>query len=241
MRKALPLTFLAVLLLSTLIGLSLLWPASSQARPEYGFTPQPPPPPPPPPPPGGEQPSGDKGGGENKPDTPPSEQVAIQLNNCPTLCPAGSQGPPSSASVQVRFPVRLVHQGSGWVAETTLSNGGSTSLAVPYPGRWDVYLTGEPELAEAEGLAGASLNLAELQASLAQEPVYLGTVEANSAGIQGIECPVCITPAVAEVPLLFLPETGEIKPTGAILILAGLVTLGAGLALRRTWKMTTTS
>ena len=47
-------------------------------------------------------------------------------------------------------PVRLVHQGSGFIVEGTLSDAGDTRFVVPYPGEWDIFMTAPPQFAPDE-------------------------------------------------------------------------------------------
>ncbi len=101
---------------------------------------------------------------------------------------------------------------------------------VPYPGQWEVYLTGQPRFITAEAVNVTGTNLAELQAQVATDPVSLGIVEANTPETQLIRCPIqCVVEPPEEV--FYLPETGgafEITPKMALAI-TGLALFIMGL------------
>jgi hypothetical protein len=242
-----------------IVNLSL--PAAVQAGPLAGFTPSPgdngdgdndnddPPP---------------VDEGEGEPGRTPTDYVMIQLEQCDRVCAAGPAGsevayqplahsshdqaglPPllplaEAAPVEVQAPVRLVHEGSGFITEGTLSTLHSSRLMVPYPGRWEVFMTGQPQFMTAETVDVSGTNLADLQSVLANGPVSLGQVEANTAEPQWVKCPItCVIepPAVAppnDSPHT-LPETGGEQPEPAFDLLFALIgvfvlsTAGAGLA-----------
>lgn len=180
---------LHVLVLSLLpllaLSFSLLTPTTTQAHPPLGFTNTPtstsvPDVPTPTPTPD----DSDDG-------SPPPETVEVALS-CSLTC--SLDGP----ALTVSFPIQIVHDGSGWIAEGTISNSGSTSFSVPYAGEWRVYMTGPPQTNYPENISFPS-----------DYPVLLGTVQANS-GAQIVDCPfTCDIPE--PVPDL-LPTTGDQAP-----------------------------
>ena len=215
-----------------IIGLALTTPPDVQAHPPYGFTP---PAPPPPPGGGGGGGSGGGGGGGgsdgDQPAQPPPDYVIVQIERCDLSCSAGyafnDTGPqyqllaaaansdlfmPLLVPVNEAVPrvemiahVQLVHQGSGWITEATISDAQSTRLAVPYAGHWQVFLVSAPELVTPDTLDTTRLNLAQLQTQLTNGPVLLGEVEANATETQWVKCPlVC----VIEPPPAAMPVTG---------------------------------
>jgi hypothetical protein len=176
--------FLSLLPLLAL-SFSLFTPATTQAHPPLGFTNTPtatpgPVAPTPTPTPSPDDPDPD-------PDPDPPEVVEVALS-CSLTC--SLDGP----ALTVSFPIQIVHNGSGWIAEGTLSNSGSTSFSVPYAGEWRVYMTGPPQSNYPENISFPS-----------SYPVLLGTVQANS-GAQTVDCP--ITCDVLEPVPDLLPTTG---------------------------------
>jgi hypothetical protein len=241
--KLVVLILLAFLLLTAMSGINLALPPDTHAHPPYGFTPQPPPPPPPPPGGGGDDgddnPPNDTGGGDRD-HQPPSDYVIIQLERCNLSCAAGypaaaatndaallaanqAAGPllqnmASIVSAETLARVRLVHRGSGWIAEGVISDAGSTRFALPYPGLWDVFLMAEPQLTRADTASLAQLNLEQLHTQLANGPVSLGTVEANTAATQWVNCPLA---CIINPPPPVLPETGADRRNATALFIAG--------------------
>lgn len=243
-----------LLLLSGISAINFSLPATVQAGPLAGFTPSP----------------GDNGGDHDDGDSPedepartPTDYVMVQLEQCALLCAAGTAGsqpayqplaqrsldqaelPPlvpiaEAAPVEVQAPVRLVHEGSGFITEGVLSTQHSSRLVVPYPGRWELFLTGRPQFITAEAVDVSGTNLAELQSQLATGPISLGQVEANTAEPQWVRCPIaCVIEPPAAVPADVgpptLPETGGERSESpveiglALLCLFILLTAGAGL------------
>lgn len=215
----------------TIIGLNLTAPPETHAHPAYGFTP--PPPPPPPPPDGGGNGNDSDGDGENNhKDKLPPDYVIVQMQSCnlkscsidsvagdtgqkyellaaakgseqlfPLLVPLNDNTVP----VEMLAHIRLIHEGSGWIAEGTISDAKSTRFALPYPGHWEVFLLSPPEFMTVEALDMTQVNLAKLQASLAAGPVSLGIVEANAPQTRWVKCPLA---CVIESPPPELPVTG---------------------------------
>lgn len=189
-----------LLVIITVMSLSFIAPATTQAHPPLGFTPTPTPTPTNTPilPPTATPTS--------PPDTPPEDEIEVTLG-CDLTCS------PEDAAITVSFPVQLVHLGSGWIVETTLSNGGSTQLPIPYPGEWEVIMTGPPSFSQ-----GTSVEYANTY------PVSLGTVQANS-GLQVVDCPI----ECPEIPD-FLPATGaDDFPLLIIIIFFSVVILVSGV------------
>jgi hypothetical protein len=124
--------------------------------------------------------------------------------------------------------VQLVHQGSGFIVEGELSDSKPTRLSVPYPGQWQVWITHSPRFMTADAVDVTGSNLADLQSQLANGPVSLGLVEANTAGPQLVRCPLAcvIEPPPAVETTSYLPETGGILKTEmnlpTFLIISGL-------------------
>jgi hypothetical protein len=190
-----------VLLLSIVfifVFIGLVRPITAQARPGFGLTPTPtslpptatpisPPTPTPQPTQTPKEPDNDE----------PDDEVTIQFS-CNLTC---SLDQPLAIN---EAHVRLVHDGSGWVAEGTVSTGQIARFRVPYPDQWQVYLITEEE-----------------------PPRLLGTVNANS-GVQLVDCPGdCPEPPPA------LPETGTKDLTQfldiVIIVLWGLILATGGL------------
>ncbi len=266
-KKSLPLIFLASFFFFSIIGLNLALAPETHAHPPYGFTPQPPPPPsdgggsddddngdPSPP---------DNGSSDNN-DEPPTDFVIVQIERCDLSCSvdydlAGGEDyqliaavdngdlsfpllvPKQTAvsTVEILAQVQLIHQGSGWIAEGTLSDTKSTRLAVPYPGRWEIFLVDEPKLVSTEAVDPTGLNLSQLQAQLADGPVSLGTVEANVTEVQWVKCPIA---CVVDPPPPVLPETGSDQTPAALLLFIGSAFLWLlGFLSYRTWRSTQSS
>ncbi|MEW5956409.1 MAG: hypothetical protein AB1801_01700 [Chloroflexota bacterium] len=243
--KPIVLVFPAFFILMAMIGINLSLPPDTHAHPPYGFTPQPPPPPPPPDGGGDDDgnPSDDTGGG-NHDNQPPSDYVIIQLERCNSSCSAGypvtapANDPTLLAANQTAGPllqntastggdgisaetlarVRLVHRGSGWIAEGVISDAGGTRFALPYPGLWDVFLMTDPQLPGDGAAPLTRLNLEQLPMQVANGPVSLGTVEANIAETQWVNCPIA---CIIDPPPPVLPETGTNREDAATLFIAG--------------------
>jgi hypothetical protein len=241
MNKTLPniLVLIAGLFLVLVTVAHIFSPGEAQAKPLAGFTPTPVPPD-----------SGDDGGDpgddgdDGDDDSTPTDFVIIQIDQCNLSCSAqltdpgdstqlqalasvagdAAQAPLlSSAAPELLAPVQLIHQGSGFIVEGTLSNQHSTRFSLPYPGQWQVVLVAPPQFA-----AGESLNLASLEPSAA-----LGLVEANVLTPQRVKCPLNCTvdppPAVPET----LPTTGAgyntMLLTIVVLLFAGVNLLIVGI------------
>ncbi len=177
-----------------LLALGLFSPANLQAHPQYGLTPTPTSPP-----------------GEPTPTPKPPDEddddffIGVQLPTCDLSCYYDQV-------VEIRANVQLIHEGSGWIAEATLSNLGNAEIRVPYEGEWKVWLVSYPEV------FGTPIDPATGQrvepifpASL---PALLGTVYTNS-GTQIVDCPL-ICPEVPPD----LPTTGWQSTPGIQTILS---------------------
>jgi len=227
-----PLFFILPLLLSVL-G-SYAYPPDAQAKPLAGFTPTPPRPP--------DNDGGGHGNDKDGDDTPstehPADYVLIQIDRCNLACSASAASKDSQPDFQplaltaaldptnpllmplaqpqalpeMLIPVRLVHDGSAFIVEGELSDMKFTCFAVTYSGRWEVWLTGSPRFMTAQAVDVTGSNLANLQVQLANGPISLGLVEANTAEPQFVKCPLaCIVeefPTQIAEPPLHLPETG---------------------------------
>lgn len=176
-----------------MIAFTLVTPTSTQAYPSLGITPTPTPTLTPVPMPTlTPTPDGD---------SPPDDEVEISVD-----CICNTETGPLTFS----FPVQLIHQGSGWIAEVTVSSAGNAQIAVPYPGTWDVFMTGPPQFDQQ-----TNITLPD------NYPVFLGTVQANS-GAQAIDCPI----SCEEFPLPeLLPQTGQNGGNSTIFILSGFILL----------------
>jgi len=191
-------SFLWVLFVFMLIFIGLMTPATLQAGPGYGLTPTPtstslPPTDTPPPPTPTETP---------RPPEDEPDEVEFQFG-CDLTCPLD----PALTAGEIH--VRLVHEGSGWISEGTISMGQKASFQVPYPDRWQVFLINENE-----------------------PPVLLGTVQANG-GAQLLDCPAqCPAPPP---PPPVLPETGNkdqaVSLDIVIVVTAGLLLIVGGLII----------
>ena len=235
------LIFLATLMLLTIIGFSFVVPVDTHAHPAYGFTPTPRP---------TDESGGGGDGGGGLPPPPEEEKltdyVLVQLDQCDLECaedfaqteqhivyPLFASASTDEMSLpfsinsgefvpapEIQVPVQLIHQGSGWIADETLSTQRSNKIMVPYPGQWEVFMTGQPRFITAEAVNATGTNLAELQTQVATDPVSLGVVEANTAETQMIMCPIqCVVEPPEEV--FYLPETGvatDMSPTVALAI-----------------------
>ncbi|MCP4710323.1 MAG: hypothetical protein GY869_17005, partial [Planctomycetes bacterium] len=178
----------------------------------------------------------------------PTDYVIVRLdqcdlNNCAGLGDTdGSQGFEPLASIdnddsssQLLIPssnnqsapevLVLVHQGSGWIVEYTISDVKNTPISVPYPGQWEVFLLSPPQFVTDGLMDVTGLNLAQLHADLANAPLSLGMVEANTES-QLIKCPIaCVTEVAAMPEALLLPETGADKTNSYLLPFIGDVFL----------------
>lgn len=250
-KLALALIF-SILLAFVMTAINLYLPPQVQAGPLAGFTPTPPDDPG-----GGGGGDDDNPPPTSKPGDSegrvPTDYVLVQMSQCNMLsCGAGAahtdqpdyellaynfndvaDAPmlvPSIAkatSVEVIAPVRLVHDGSGFIAEGAISNQHSTRFSVPYPGQWELFLTGQPQFMTAEPPDLSGANLDQLLANLATEPISMGRVQANTETPQLVKCPIeCVieAPPPAVVPQ-FLPRTGE-QPETAMSYSTLLIILG---------------
>jgi hypothetical protein len=127
---------------------------------------------------------------------------------------------------ELLLPVQLVHDGSAFIVEGELSDLKATRFAVPYPGRWQVWLTGNPRFMTTQAVDVSGSNLANLQTQLAHGPVSLGSVEANTPEPQLVKCPLaCVLPEPPPVEAPpNLPETGADRSNE--LSLAGVLFIG---------------
>lgn len=177
-----------------LAALGLFSPANLQAHPQYGLTPTPTPTP----------------QGPTPPPSPPDEDeddffIEVQLPTCDLSCGFDQV-------TEIRANVQLIHEGSGWIAEATLSNLGNTQIRVPYEGEWKVWLISNPEVfgTPIDPTTGQRSELIYPDSL----PALLGTVYTNS-GTQTVECPL----SCPEVPPA-LPTTGWQTTLGIQTILA---------------------
>jgi hypothetical protein len=246
---------ISILFASTLILINFKLPTSVQAEPLAGFTPSPgdddddgggdPSQPP------ASQPDDDSGGDE------PTDYVIVRLDQCDLSCSVGAadsetsdfeplasvvhEGLPYPASVpiiprttpiEVIAPVKLVHDGSGFIVDGVLSTHDMTRFSVPYTGRWEVLLTGQLEFMTAEAVDVTGTNLAQLALDVSAGPISLGAVEANVVEVQTVKCPLaCVIetpPAVEAAP--YLPETGSDFSHSSILSVLGWI-VGFGLVV----------
>lgn len=244
-----------ILLLLTVISLATLFgiPTEVQARPLAGFTPTPEPNPPSAPP--VTPPENNDDNDDNSPPDEPTDYVVVIIDRCDLSCAAnfgqqaglefqslasvsdqaqsGSMAIPvdqTEAEPEMLAQVQLVHDGSGFIVEGTISNFKPTRFPVPYPGRWQVFLLAPPEIISNQPIDNPQLNAA-VAASYSGEPTLIGSVEANTETPQYVTCPVaCVT----ESPGL-LPETGFRVPKHisliAALIISGVLAVAFGLNL----------
>lgn len=230
--------FIFLMALSLSVGLTALMfqtPDQVQAGPLAGFTPQPPPPPPPPPPSPNPSPGEDK-----HTDDPPAHNIGIRLDQCQLTC-STDDNPEASISIaavpETQVRVQLVHDGSGFIVEGTLSDQHDTFFAVPYPGLWRVFMTAAPRFVTAQAVSLSGSNLAQLQAEVAINPIALGEVEADVPAAQVVNCPISCpaTPSIEPAP--YLPETGAVLSASALLplmaIIGATVLFSLALIIRR--------
>jgi len=249
--KSMLLIILGAVMLITIVGFGLVVPVETHAHPAYGFTPTPVPS-------GG----GDDDHSSSPPVSPPEEEkltdyVLVQLDQCDLECSEDFAGAeqivyPLLASTatdelslpllvntgefvpvpEIQVPVQMIHQGSGWIVDEMLSTERSNRIMVPYSGQWEIFMTGQPRFITAEAVNVTGTNLAELQAQVANDPVSLGVVEANTQEAQLIRCPIqCVVQPPPPEEVFFLPETGgafEITPKTA-LVITGLALFIMGL------------
>lgn len=179
-----PVSILLFVSLSVILfTFALLQPNETQAHPMLGITPTPtkssePAPPPEP------EPSSDS--------SEPAEIIDVALG-CAITCPV------SVPAVQVQ----LVHNGTGFIIEGSISGTDTTRFMVPFEGEWSITM-------------------------IAPENRPLGVVYTNS-GAQVAECPFeCAAPIVQEEAPGALPETGTPTSTAFFDL---FVTFLIGLAL----------
>jgi hypothetical protein len=247
-------TLLIALPLLLMVLLAYLqMPTDVHAGPLAGFTPSPPDPPDDDDDDGSSNPTGLTTPDDSGSDALPPDYVYVQMDRCNLSCSAGvahSSDQPAFQSlaaadaddwlgsllaplndeaptVEILAPVHLVHEGSGWIAAAVLSDRHSSRVSVPYPGYWEVWLVGSPELVAAETLDTSGTNMLELETYLADRPVSLGVVEANTGGPQLIKCPIA---CVIETPPAELPQTGN-DQMHVVFLLKLLLMAGISLAL----------
>jgi len=243
--KLLLIIFIALFFVLSVLSVSFATPTDTYAHPAYGFTP-----PPPPPPGGGGGGTDDDGGsaGSDGGGTEPTDTVIVEVDRCDLSCSveyvdatgsevlmasvdgaylpaqnlAVSSGP--LPDVEVLISVQLIHQGSGFIVERTLSDSRSTTISVPYPGQWEVLMVNSPQFVTDGMMDMTGLNVAQLQADLANNPVSLGVVQAN-AGPQMVKCPIeCVIETTPEE--FYLPETGQDKTNASLLLAIDIFFLG---------------
>jgi hypothetical protein len=135
----------------------------------------------------------------------------------------------SLADVETQTQVRLIHEGSGFMVEGTISDLQSTHFALPYPGKWKVFMIAPAQFMTADAIVAPASNLAQVQAAVAVEPILLGEVEADAPAAQMVKCPIeCVATPVADIPV-HLPITGANKVTSPLLFVTiafvGLIAL----------------
>ena len=191
--------------------------------------------------------------------TTPTDYVLVRLDQCDLICLEQNQNAsiteaqfeplayhlddasavpifePLAASVvdfAIVVPVKIVHEGSGFIAVGDLSTQQSTRISVPYPGKWEVFLTDMPRFMTAEAVEITGTNLSQLEQTLSDEPISMGVVDANTSQAQLIECPIeCVieTPPPASTEPFVLPQTGN-NPVNTLavwfLIVVALAILG---------------
>lgn len=252
--------FLLPLLISLFLSLVIIiiflqLPTEAHAGPLAGFTPTP----------QGGNPGNDDDDDNSSSDSPaddgPPDYVLVEVDRCdlhcggtaalsdepsdsPLLVSVGiSDGAPllytpatsPQALPELILPVQLVHDGSGFIVEGELSDSKPTRFSVPYPGHWQVWITRNPRFITAEAIDVSGSNMADLQNQLANGPISLGLVEANTSEPQLVNCPLaCVIdepPAASPAP--FLPETGGLLALNinypAFLITGGLIVSLIGL------------
>jgi len=241
--------FIASSFVLSVLSVSFATPSDTYAHPAYGFTPQPPPPPgggggggg------GGTDDGGGGGGGTDTDSNEPTDTVIVEVGRCDLSCsveyveagdsellasvdgaylPAQNLAVTSSTlpDVEVLIPVQLVHQGSGFIVEQMLSDRRSATISVPYPGQWEVLMINAPQFVTADIIDMTGLNVAQLQADLASDPISLGMVQAN-AGPQLVKCPIeCVIESTPDE--FYLPVTGQDKTNASLLLAAGIFFLG---------------
>jgi hypothetical protein len=123
--------------------------------------------------------------------------------------------------------VRLIHLGSGWITEGTISDAKAVNFPVPYPDEWQVFLLDPPEFATADTVDLAGTNFEALQTSLSKGPLYLGTVQADTGEPQQLPCPLnCPTTAADFTPApAALPESGAARSPLPLLLFIGAALL----------------
>ena len=253
--KSIFLIFLAVIMLATIIGFSFAVPVDTHAHPAFGFTPTPKPPD------GGGGDDNDGHPPPSPPEETLTDYVLVQLDQCDLECaaefgeveqpqeifylpetgavkdmlsdnlPSPIQKVVAISAPEIQVPVQLVHQGSGWIADETLSTQRSNRIMVPYPGKWEVFMTGQPRFITADAVNATGTNLAELQAQVADNTVSLGVVETNTAETQMVKCPIQCVGVPPPEEIFYLPETGTVINMSPIVALAitGLVLFVMGL------------
>jgi hypothetical protein len=249
---------LAIPFVFTILVIHFNLPTTAQAKPLAGFTPTPVTPPDG----GGGGGSGSGHDDEGGVDKLPPDYVIVQIERCNLSCGGSEITSTASAfkplaaidSSDYAFPlftpvnrpapatemlahVQLIHEGSGWIAEGVISDAKSTRFAVPYPGKWEVFLMSQPEFMTADAIDLTQSNLTELQARLTTGPVSLGSVEANTPEPQLVKCPLaCVLPEPPPVEAPpNLPETGGDSSNdlslARVLVIGGLEMALLGLIL----------
>lgn len=231
---------LALPVILVIIFIHLNLPEDAQAKPLAGFTPTPTPSS------GGGGGGGGGGDSNDKSAPPtkdePTDYIWVQIYRCNLHCSTSSASADDQPDFQslvsvgttdasqgllipltkpqslpeLLTPVRLVHDGSAFIVEGELSDMKPTRISVPYPGLWEIWLTGSPHFNTTEAVDVTGFNLADLQIQLANGPILLGPVEANTTEPQWVNCPLACVVAelpIAETPLT-LPVTGKYQRTG---------------------------
>ncbi|MCB9079857.1 MAG: hypothetical protein H6631_19810 [Anaerolineaceae bacterium] len=241
-------------LLAFIVAVNVNTPPAVQAAPLAGFTPDP----------GDGGGDGDDGGDvTHAPSTAdegraPTDYVLVRLDQCDMACSANASTStyeplayrPDDQSItpllipiaeanptfEIIAPVRMVHDGSGFIAVGDLSTQHDTRISVPYPGQWEVFLSGEPRFMTAAAIDVSGTNLAQVTVALSEGPVSMGVVEANTMATQLVKCPIaCVidTPAPTTAAPPALPETGGVPAETVflttIIILIGLILTLVGL------------
>lgn len=259
---------LCLFFIAALVVINLKLPTDAQAGPMAGFTPNPGDG-------GGDKGDDDDDGGGEERGRKISDIVRVRLERCDLVCldessQAGQSAyeplayaiedapsvpvlvPISEAVVdyEIVVPVQLIHEGSGFISNADLSTHRDTNVGVPYPGRWEVFLTDSPRFMTTKAMDMSKTNMAEIDVDLSNGPISIGMVEANTVETQYVDCPIeCLiepepTPTPTPTPQVvaqveeqpLLPTTGLNISTSnvgvsaiIVVLLTGTVVLGVML------------
>jgi len=124
--------------------------------------------------------NGDDSNNDRRRSADAEEILPVILSSCDLACTV-------DRVVEVQADVQLIHLGSGWIAETTLSTARDTLVTVPYAGAWEVWLVRDAQLVT---ISTNQPNVKQPELLKPEDlPFLLGTIQ-TGLGVQTVPCPI---------------------------------------------------